>query len=48
MNIIKNSFKKKSEDKDEEEDDIQITVTTNSFGKRATRYLLQITRLVLF
>ena len=30
------------------EDDIQITVTTNRFGKRATRYLLQIVQLVLF
>ena len=47
MNIIKNTIKKK-EIEDEEEDDIQITVTTNRFGKRATRYLLQIVRLVLF
>ena len=29
-----------SEDDDEEGDDIQITVTTTIFGRRATRYLL--------
>ena len=29
-----------SEDDDEEGDDIQITVTTTKFGRRATRYLL--------
>ena len=46
MNIIKNTIKKYSEDADEEEDDIQITLTTYRFGKRATRYLLQIVRLV--
>ena len=48
MNIIKNIIEKNSEDDDEEEDDIQITVTTNRLGKRVTRYLLQIVRLVLF
>ena len=48
MNIIKNTIRKNSEDDDEEENDIRITVTTNRFGKRATRYLLQIVRLVLF
>ena len=42
MNIIKNTIKKNLKDDDEEEDDIQITLTTNRFGKRATRYLLQI------
>ena len=46
MNIIKNTIKKKLEDDDEEEDDIQITLTTNRFWKRATCYLLQIVRLV--
>ena len=46
VNIIKNTIEKNSEDDDEEEDDIQITLTTNSFWKRATRYLLQIVRLV--
>ena len=46
MNIIKNIIKKNSEDDEEEEDDIQITLTTNSFRKRATRCLLQIVRLV--
>ena len=33
-----------SEDDDEEGDDIQITVTTTKFGRRATRYLLEIVR----
>ena len=48
MNTIKNTIKKKLEDDDEEENDIQIIVITNIFRKRATRYLLQIVRSVLF